>query len=228
MRFHLVLSLLIATAISAAAQAPTNTVIHYPSVFPSAEIHFMDGNTDHYPIMRIGNDLIRVDVGSDQSLRMPLSFVESIRFQDGCTLFFENGVFQFDKLVTPAKLVNENGTPVLEGVLALNPRQAESLMGPEAYDRYRKNARWLQAGEIAAVTGFAATVPYFGRVIYDKLSAGDSPVTTFKEMSTAWKGATIGGGCLLLGGLVVSLICNGNCNRITASYNEGLGLAYSF
>ena len=228
MRFQLVLSLLLVTAFSAAAQAPTRTVIHYPSVLPSAEIHYVDGNTDHYPIMRISKDLIRVDAGNDQSLRMPLTFVESIRFQDGCTLFFENGVFRFDKLVPPAKLVNESGTPVLEGVLALNGQQAESLMGPEAYGGYRKNARGLQAGKIAMITGFAATVPYLGQALYGKLKAGDSSVTTFKEMSTAWKGVTIGGGCLLIGGIVVSLICNSNCNRITASYNEGLGLAYSF
>ena len=42
------------------------------------------------------------------------------------------------------------------------------------------------------------------------------------------KGVTIGGGCLFIAGIVVSIIGNSGCNRVVASYNNGVGLAYTF
>ena len=101
MRTQLTVILLLLTAFSAAAQFPVKTVNYYPASAP-AEIHFVDGNVSTYPIMRITKDLIRVDPGNNNSIRMPLTYLESIRFGDGCTMFFDKGQFQFDKLVQPA------------------------------------------------------------------------------------------------------------------------------
>ena len=73
MRIRLSILLLLIAAFSAAAQYPTRTVTHYPTVRPSAEIHFVDGNVGDYPIMRIGQDMMREEVDGDQSTRMPLT-----------------------------------------------------------------------------------------------------------------------------------------------------------
>ena len=204
MRTQLTVFLFLLTTVSAAAQFPVKTVNYYPSSAP-AEIHFVDGNVGTYPVMRITKDLIRVDPGNNQSLRMPLTYLESIRFSDGCTMYFDKGQFQFDKLVQPAFLKNESGDVLLEGVLKLSKDQVKTLMGPDTYTDYRKNNRILQIG-----------------------FQGDTPVSTFKEMSSFWKSVTITGGCTFLVGVVLTIIGNNGCNRVIASYNDGLGVAYTF
>ena len=152
-RAQMAVLLFLLTAFSATAQFPVRTVYHYPTVQPPAEIRYMDGRVDHYAIERIAKDVMRVELGNDQSTRIPLTFVESIRFQDGCTLYFDGGEFQFDRLVQPAWIKNEAGDAVLEGVLKLSGPQAESLMGPDLYGEYRKNARLTLAGSITMATG---------------------------------------------------------------------------
>ena len=204
-RTPLTVLLFLLTAFSAAAQFPTRTVFHYPTVQPPAEIRFMDGRVDHYAIKRIAKDVMRVDLGGDQSTRIPLTVVESIRFQDGCTLYFDGGKLQFDRLVQPAWLKNEAGDAVLEGVLKLSGPQAESLMGPDLYRQFRKQAvSFIAGGEKAA------------------------PIGAFKAMRPLGKGVTIAGGSALLAGLVIYIIGNRGGNRVVATYNDGLGLAYTF
>jgi len=227
MRIRLISLLLFVTSFTAAAQYPVKTVNHYPSVYPAAEIHFVDGNVSNYPVKRISKDLIRVETSGDQSIRMPLTYVDRIKFNDGCTLFFENGQFQFDKLVQPAFLKNESGDVLLEGVLQLTKAQAAALMGPETYADYRKNNRVLQIGVGALAAGTIALIPYGSSAVL-KSFGGTSPVQTFQNMSGLWKGITIGGGCVLLAGAVMAFIGNDGCNRIIATYNDGLGLSLSF
>ena len=164
-RTPLTVLLFLLTAFSAAAQFPTRTVFHYPTVQPPAEIRFMDGRVDHYAIKRIAKDVMRVDLGGDQSTRIPLTVVESIRFQDGCTLYFDGGELQFDRLVQPAWLKNEAGDAVLEGVLKLSGPQAESLMGPDLYRQFRKHSGLTLAGSITMATGVLMLVPYMGQTV---------------------------------------------------------------
>jgi hypothetical protein len=47
-------------------------------------------------------------------------------------------------------------------------------------------------------------------------------------MSSFWKSVTITGGCTFLAGVVLTIIGNNGCNRVIASYNDGLGVAYTF
>ena len=217
MRIRLTIILLLLTAFSAAAQYPVKTVNYYPSSAP-AEIHYVDGNMGTYPIMRITKDLIRVDSGDNQSMRMPLTYLESIRFADGCTVFFENGQFQLNKLVQPAVIKNEHGDALLEGVLKLNSAQAEALMGPEAYSKFRNNSRMVKIGTGSMALGTMLCIPRFmSLVLKDSMKLSDR----------ADKMAIIGGG-FLVGGLIVTLIGNNGCNRVAATYNNGLGLAYTF
>jgi len=227
-RFHSVILLLLVTAFTAAAQFPGKVVIHYPSVYPAAEIHFVDGNVSNYPIKRIGKDLIRVDTMDEQSIRMPLTFVDRIKFNDGCTLFFENGQFQFDKLVQPKFLKNESGDVLLEGVLPLTPAQAESLLGADSFREFQKDKRILRAGEITLFTGGVMVLPYLGFAIASLPKEDYGLADVYKSFSPTLKGITIGGGCLILAGAVVAIIGNSGCNRVLATYNNGLGLAYSF
>ena len=228
MRIHLMSFLLIVTTFTAAAQTPVKVVTHYPTVYPSAEIHFMDGNVSNYPIKRISKDLIRVETSGDQSIRMPLTYVDRIKFNDGCTLFFENGQFRFDKLVQPAFLKNESGDVLLEGVLQLSTAQAESLLGPDAYLEFRKDKRILRAGEITLFTGGAMMLPYVGLAIASLPREDYGLADVYKSFSPTMKGITIGGGCLILAGVVVAIIGNSGCNRVLATYNNGLGVAYTF
>ena len=228
MRTLLISILLLAASLTAAAQFPVKTVNQYPSVYPAAEIHFVDGNVGNHPIKRISKDLIRVDTNDEQSVRMPLTYVDRIRFNDGCTLFFENGQFQFDKLVQPAFLKNESGDVLLEGVLQLTKAQAESLMGPGAYRDFQKNKRVLRAGEITLFTGIVMVLPYMGFAIASLPQKDYGLVDVFKDSSSTWKGITIGGGCLILAGAVAALIGNSGCNRVIATHNDGLGVAYTF
>ena len=229
MRTRLTFLLLLLTAFSAAAQFPVRTVTHYSSVLPPAEIRFVDGNVGNYAIQRIGKDLMRVDVGGEQSSRIPLTYVERIRFKDGCTLFFNQGEMQFDRLVQPAFLKNEAGDAVLEGVLKLTDPQTESLMGQDLYRQYRKQSRIVQAGKITLVTGTFLLIPYIGETVRF-IASGKSaaPINSFKNMRPLGKGLTIGGGCALLAGIVVYFIGNSGCSRVVATYNDGLGLAYTF
>ena len=212
MHLRLTVLFLLVTGFSAAAQS---------------ELHFTDGTSGVYPITRISNLHVRVETGGDQTLRMPLTFVDSIRFKDGCRLYFEKGELQFDKLVGPARLMNESGDVLLEGVLKLTKPQAESLMGPELYGEFRKNNRMLQIGVGTLAAGSALMLPYFTSSV---LGAFDdvSPIDTFKKMSGTWKGVTISGGCVLLAGIVISFLGNNGCNRVIATYNDGLGLSYTF
>ena len=229
MRTRLTLLLLLLTAFSASAQFPPRTVTHYPAVEPAAEIHFVDGNVGHYAIMRIGQDVMRVAVGGDQSTRMPLTYVESIRFQDGCTLYYDRGELQFDRLIQPARLKNEGGDAVLEGVLKLTGPQAESLMGPDLYRQYRKNSGLTLAGAITMAAGTLMLMPYMGKtVMFFATGQNPAPINSFKDMGSLGKGLTIGGGTALLAGVVIYIIGNSGCNRVVATYNDGLGLAYTF
>lgn len=229
MRTQLTILLLLMTAFSAAAQFPPRTVTHYPAVRPSAEIRFVDGNVGDYPIMRIGKDVMRVEVGGDQSTRMPLTYLESIRFQDGCTLYFDRGELQFDRLVQPARLKNEGGDVVLEGVLPLAGSQTESLMGPDLYRQFRKQSGLVLAGTITLATGTLMLMPYVGKTVTFITTGKDAAlINAFKDMSPLGKGVTIGGGTALLAGLAIYIIGNSGCNRVVATYNDGLGLAYTF
>lgn len=229
MRTRLTLLLLLLTAFSASAQFPPRTVTHYPAVEPAAEIHFVDGNVGHYAIMRIGHDVMRVAVGGDQSTRMPLTYVESIRFQDGCTLYYDRGELQFDRLIQPARLKNEGGDAVLEGVLKLTGPQAESLMGPDLYRQYRKNSGVVLAGAITMATGTLMLMPYVGKTVTFITKGENAPlISSFKDMRPLGKGITIGGGTALLAGLAIYVIGNTRCDRIIATYNDGLGVAYTF
>ena len=229
MRIRLSILLLLIAAFSAAAQYPTRTVTHYPAVRPSAEIHFVDGNVGDYPIMRIGQDLMRVEVDGDQSTRMPLTYVESIRFKDGCTLFFDRGKLQFDRIVQPAMLKNEGGDALLEGVLKLTNPQAESLMGADLYRQFRKQSRMTLAGAITAAAGTLMLMPYMGKTVTFFFSGEKAaPISSFKDMTPFGKGLTIGGSAALLAGVVIYIVGNSGCNRVVATYNDGLGLAYTF
>ena len=229
-RTPLTVLLFLLTAFSAAAQFPTRTVFHYPTVQPPAEIRFMDGRVDHYAIKRIAKDVMRVDLGGDQSTRIPLTVVESIRFQDGCTLYFDGGKLQFDRLVQPAWLKNEAGDAVLEGVLKLSGPQAESLMGPDLYRQFRKHSGLTLAGSITMATGVLMLVPYMGQQTVSFIAGGEkaAPIGAFKAMRPLGKGVTMAGGSALLAGLVIYIIGNRGGNRVVATYNDGLGLAYSF
>ena len=228
-RTQLTLLMLLLTAFSAAAQFPPRTITPYPAVEPAAEIHFVDGNVGHYAIMRIGQDVMRVAVGGDQSTRMPLTYVESIRFKDGCTLFYDRGELQFDRIVQPALLKNEGGDAVLEGVLKLTGPQAEALMGRDLYQPFRKNSGLVLAGAITMAAGTLLLMPYVGETVrFIAIGEKAAPINSFKNMGTLGKGLTIGGGTALVAGLVIYLIGNNNCNRIIATYNDGLGLAYTF
>lgn len=225
MRTRLILILLFITAFSAAAQYPVRTIHNYPATKP-AELHFVDGNVGNYPVTRISKELIRVESG-DRTLRMPLTYLESVKFSDGCTLFFENGQFQFDKLVQPALLKNESGDALLQGVLKLSKEQAEALMGPETYSQFRKNSVVLKAGIGTLAAGTMLCIPYFSSIVLN--SFGDERGTSiFNSMGPAWQGITIGGGCLLIGGIVAALIGNSGCNHAISAYNDGLGVVYHF
>ena len=213
---------LILAAFPAVAQYRGQNPSHYTPV-QAAELHFVDGNIGNYPIMRIGKQLIRVENGPEQTMRMPLTYVESILFKDGCTLYFDKGEFQFDKLVRPALLKNETGDVLLEGVLPLTKPQAESLLGPEYYPQYRKQASLVLAGKISVGVGTAFLLPYLGAAIDCK-----STSEAFNTMSPGWKAVTLSGGGLILAGAAAFLIGNSACNRIIATYNDGLGLAYTF
>ena len=229
MRTRLTLLLLLLTAFSAAAQFPPRTVTHYPAVEPPAEIKFVDGNVGHYAIMRVGKDVMRVAVGGDQSMRMPLTYVESIRFQDGCTLYYDQGELQLDRLVRPVRLKNEGGDAVLEGVLKLTGPQTESLMGQDLYRQFRKNSGVVLAGSITMATGTLLLMPYVGKTV-TFIAQGEkaAPINSFKNMGSLGKGLTIGGGTALLAGLVIYVIGNRGCDRVVATYNDGPGLAYTF
>ena len=222
---------LILFALPAAAQSglhtPVRTLGGY-SATPAAELHFVDGNVGNYPVMRISKDLIRVNNGSDQSMRMPLTYVDSIRFQDGCTLYFDKGEFRFDKLVQPARLKNEIGDVLLEGVLQLTKPQAETLMGTALYSQFHKQSRLLKGGEITLFAGTAMLIPYAGMAIPGVLTGNFTPAEAFKAMSPFWKGITLGGCGVLLTGAVLAFIGNAGCNRVIATSNDGVGVAYSF
>lgn len=219
MRIRLTIILLVLTAFSAAAQYPVKSVSYYSSSAP-AELRFVDGNVGTYPIMRITNDLIRVDSDDNQSMRMPLTYLESIRFSDGCTMFFENGVFQFDKLVQPALLKNEAGDPMLQGVLKLTNAQAGALMGAEAFRSFKKNSRLLKIGVGTVAAGTILTIPYFSSIVLNSFNS--------RKIMEVGGPLAIAGGTLLVSGLVMYFIGNSHCNRVVATYNNGLGVAYTF
>jgi hypothetical protein len=78
-------------------------------------------------------------------------------------------------------------------------------------------------------TGTLMLMPYVGKTVTFFAKGENAPlINSFKDMGPLGKGVTIGGGTALLAGLVIYVIGNSGCSRIVATYNDGLGLAYTF
>lgn len=213
MRFRLFFFFLLATAFSATAQP---------------EIHFWDGTIGAYPVLGISQYELRFRPAFDQVTKIPLSRVQSIRFDDGCTLYFEEGRFQFDRLVQPAVLHNRSGDIYLEDVLKLNKTQVSSLMGQEKYRTFRSGSNLMLAGGITALGGFGMVATYLGFCVTFHGYYDASPLEAFLALSPTMKWVTGAGAGLLIAGVTMIIVGNVRCNRIVATYNNGLGLAYTF
>ena len=102
-------------------------------------------------------------------------------------------------------------------------------MGPDLYRQFRKQSGLTLAGSITMATGVLILVPYMGQTV-SFIAGGEkaAPIGAFKAMRPLGKGVTIAGGSALLAGLVIYIIGNRGGNRVVATYNEGLGLAYTF
>ena len=65
--------------------------------------------------------------------KVPFSYVKSIRFEDGCEVFFDNDGLVFERTRNPRKLTAQNATLYLEGVYPMDKTEMQMLLGSEVY-----------------------------------------------------------------------------------------------
>ena len=201
-----------------------------PTAKAQQEIHLIDGSVLQAPIHSIQQDYVRIYLTKkDLSRRIPLTNIEKICFQDGGVLSFVQGELQFDQIIQPVSLTARGGQLYLEGVRELKKEDVARLLDPVSYQEYRKQSRYADIGEIALISGLGMTTPYVGLALYYQfVTHRQSPAETFRDMGLPLQIVSVAGIGVLAGGIWMMSSGNKGCRKIAASYNNGVGIAFSF
>ena len=162
---------------------------------------------------------------------VPFSYLESIRFQDGCEVFFNEKGLEFDRTLNPQRVtVNRGSGLLLEGVYEMSNPEIQSLFGEERYRTGLLPSRRLyNAGVVTTVGGFMLCTPFVAREAMKLLNVSrkyqDSYPVEINDNTLA--ALAIAGAVCIAGGVTMTVIGHKGCERFALSFT-GTGLSMRF
>ena len=169
--------------------------------------------------------------------KVPFTYMKSIRFSDGCEVFFNDKGLVFDQTRNIRVVKASRGALYLEGVYKMNKPELQMLVGEEAYRKQIRPYRILyDAGEVFAYGGIALCLPWLGTKALDLVTPADKKPTSTPgqiKFSTANTLAIVGVACVAAG-TTMCIIGHSGCQRFARSFTEGgmhftgSGLTYRF
>lgn len=221
-------------------------LLSFPTVSRAQmRIETVNGKVVDEQVIGIDNKGVRIKGSGEVASFLPFSVVKSIRFEDGCTLHFQEEGIRFDELAAPYTLVRKWNDLKLEGVYHLNAAQEALLLG-SGYPDYRKAKRAYLGGEIMLVGGLFMLSP----VVFPIASLWDGDTTReferldkfnihihYTEPIEAYKAALknpvfiaylAGTAGLIGGGIWLMAASDKKCRRIVSLSNDGMGVAFRF
>ena len=164
-------------------------------------------------------------------VKVPFSYLESIRFQDGCEVFFNEKGLQFERTLNPQRVkVNRGSGLLLEGVYEMGIPDIQLLFGEERCQvgllPYR---RLYNVGVISSFGGVLLCMPLVTREMAVLLAHAGGRHEEARSMDFI-KGSVpmaIAGVVCIAGGVTLAVIGHKGCERFALSFT-GTGLSMRF
>lgn len=164
--------------------------------------------------------------------KVPFSYVKSIRFEDGCEVFFDNDGLVFERTRNPRKLTAQNATLYLEGVYPLDKTEMQMLLGPEVYKNQIQPYRTLyNAGEIVSYGGAVLCLPWLATKVMEWATPADKrPTSPSGNIRTsAFNALAIAGVACMATGITLCIVGRNGCRRFAVSFTgDGINLSHQF
>lgn len=160
--------------------------------------------------------------------KVPFTYMESIRFQDGCVMYFDENGLLFDQVKNPATLTVSRGVDLkLEGVYSMSKPEMKQLFGQEYYNKNIRPYRILyNAGEAVTIGGIILSLP----LVSQELSKiFDSPVVFSQPHHETFQKMAIVGAVFIAGGATMCIIGHNGCKRVAINFTgTGVNLTSRF
>lgn len=183
-------------------------------------------------------NLILEKTGSNVSTqKVPYSYMKSIRFQDGCEVFFDENGLVFDKTKNPRLITADHGSLYLEGLYKMTPSEIQALVGEETYKKqFQPYRKFYSIGEIATYGGVALCLPWVGANVLGSIISGDekSKYGFLNDGRSTINALAITGVVCIIAGTTMCIIGRNGCKRFAHSFSNGElhlngnGLTYRF
>lgn len=164
--------------------------------------------------------------------KVPFSYVKSIRFEDGCEVFFDNDGLVFERTRNPHKLTAQNATLFLEGVYPMDKTEMQMLLGSEVYKNQIQPYRTLyNAGEIVSYGGAVLCLPWLATKVMEWATPADKrPTSPSGNIRTsAFNALAIAGVACMATGITLCIIGSNGCKRFAVSFTgDGINLSHQF
>ena len=164
--------------------------------------------------------------------KVPFSYVKSIRFEDGCEVFFDNDGLVFERTRNPRKLTAQNATLYLEGVYPMDKTEMQMLLGSEVYKNQIQPYRTLyNAGEIVSYGGAVLCLPWLATKVMEWATPADKrPTSPSGNIRTsAFNALAIAGVACMATGITLCIVGSNGCKRFAVSFTgDGVNLSHQF
>ena len=164
--------------------------------------------------------------------KVPFSYVKSIRFEDGCEVFFDNDGLVFERTRNPRKLTAQNATLYLEGVYPMDKTEMQMLLGSEVYKNQIQPYRTLyNAGEIVSYGGAVLCLPWLATKVLEWATPADKrPTSPSGNIRTsAFNALAIAGVACMATGITLCIIGSNGCKRFAVSFTgDSINLSHQF
>lgn len=164
--------------------------------------------------------------------KVPFNYLRSIRFEDGCEVFFEGGGLVFERTRNPRKLTAQNATLYLEGVYPMDKTEMQMLLGPEVYKAKVQPFRTLyNVGEIASYGGAVLCLPWLATKVLEWATPADKRPTlpSGRIKTTVVNALAIAGVACMATGITLCIVGSNGCKRFAVSFTgDGVNLSHQF
>lgn len=165
--------------------------------------------------------------------KVPFSYVKSIRFQDGCEVFFDENGLVFDKTLNPRKVTVNQGTSLfLEDVYKMNKQESQLLFGKEVYEKeLRPYQKLYERGELVFFGGVALCLPFAGTHLLNLARMGDKDRTPYAygPSNRFVNSLAVVGVLCIATGATFCVIGHKRCKRLAVSFTgTGVNLSGTF